>query len=77
VCDERVGRTQESTLNYVNMPVAIQPPTPRTGILGLSWRQLVGLIALGNAFVATYLHLWKIGKAGSLACGGGGGCALA
>lgn len=51
-------------------------PTARRGILGLSWRQLVALIALGNAFVATYLHLWKIGKAGSLACGGGGGCAL-
>ena len=51
-------------------------PAPRRGILGLSWRQLVALIALGNAFVATYLHLWKIGKAGTLACGGGGGCAL-
>lgn len=51
-------------------------PAPRRGILGLSWRQLVALIALGNAFVATYLHLWKIGKAGALACGGGGGCAL-
>lgn len=51
-------------------------PAPRRGILGLSWRQLVALIALGNAFVATYLHLWKIGKAGALACGGSGGCAL-
>ncbi len=50
--------------------------TPRRGILGLSWRQLVALIALGNVFVATYLHLWKIGKAGTLACGGSGGCAL-
>jgi uncharacterized membrane protein len=29
-----------------------------------------------NAFVATYLHLWKIGKAGALACGGSGGCAV-
>jgi len=45
------------------------------GILGLGWRQLTALIAIVNAFVATYLHLWKIGKAGSLACGGGGGCA--
>lgn len=51
-------------------------PAPRRGILGLTWRQLVALIALGNAFVATYLHLWKIGKAGALSCGGGGGCAL-
>ena len=72
-----MGRTQESALSYANMPAAVQPSTPRTGVLGLSWRQLVALIALGNAFVASYLHLWKIGKAGSLACGGGGGCALA
>ena len=49
---------------------------PRDGLLGLTYRQLVALIALGNAFVATYLHLWKIGKAGTLACGGGGGCAI-
>ena len=49
---------------------------PRAGILGLTWRQLIALIALVNAFVATYLHLWKIGKAGALSCGGGGGCAL-
>lgn len=58
------------------MSSAVQPLAPRSGVLGLSWRQLTALIALGNAFVATYLHLWKIGKAGSLACGGGGGCAL-
>jgi uncharacterized membrane protein len=59
------------------MSAVVQPLAPRSGLLGLSWRQLTALIALGNAFVATYLHLWKIGKAGSLACGGGGGCALA
>lgn len=47
----------------------------RSGILGLSYRQLIAVIALVNAFVATYLHLWKIGKAGALACGGSGGCA--
>jgi uncharacterized membrane protein len=51
-------------------------PTAPAGLLGLSWRQLTALIALANAFVATYLHLWKIGKAGSLSCGGSGGCAL-
>lgn len=51
-------------------------PASRSGALGLTWRQLVALIALVNAFVATYLHLWKIGKAGALACGGGAGCAL-
>lgn len=50
--------------------------SPRAGLFGLSWRQLIALIALINAFVASYLHLWKIGKAGALSCGGGSGCAL-
>lgn len=58
------------------MSTSVHPAPPRDGLLGLSWRQLVALIALGNAFVATYLHLWKIGKAGQLACGGSGGCAV-
>jgi uncharacterized membrane protein len=49
---------------------------PRSGLLGLSYRQLIAVLALINAFVATYLHLWKIGKAGALACGGSGGCAV-
>lgn len=53
-----------------------QLPTARHGVLGFSWRQIVALVALINALVATYLHLWKIGKAGSLACGGSGGCAV-
>jgi uncharacterized membrane protein len=57
------------------MPPAVHPE-PRRGILGLSWRQGVALLALVNAFVATYLHLWKIGEAGALACGGGGGCQI-
>jgi uncharacterized membrane protein len=57
------------------MSAAVRPE-PRRGALGLSWRQLVALLALGNAFVATYLHLWKIGKAGALACGGSGGCSI-
>ena len=47
----------------------------RSGVLGLSYRQLIAIVALVNAFVATYLHLWKIGKAGALTCGGSGGCA--
>lgn len=37
----------------------------------------IAVLALVNAIVATYLHLWKTGKAGSLACGAGGGCELA
>jgi uncharacterized membrane protein len=49
---------------------------PRTGLLGLSYRQIIAVIALINTFVATYLHLWKIGLAGTLACGGSGGCAV-
>jgi uncharacterized membrane protein len=68
-------RAQVSALTYVRMtsPVHTQP---RRGALGLTWRQVVALLALANAFVATYLHLWKIGKAGALACGGGGGCQI-
>jgi uncharacterized membrane protein len=49
---------------------------PRAGLAGLTYRQLLAIIALINALVATYLHLWKLGLAGNLACGGGGGCAI-
>lgn len=69
------GRARRSALTYATMLPAVHPE-PRRGILGVSWRQCVAVLALGNAFVATYLHLWKIGKAGSLACGGGGGCQI-
>lgn len=72
----RWARARNSALTYAIMSAAVQSNAAREGILGLSWRRLVALIALGNAFVAAYLHLWKIGKAGSLACGGSGGCAL-
>lgn len=72
----RVGARGGSALTYAPMPANAQPSPPRSGVLGLSWRQLVAVIALVNALVATYLHLWKLGKAGTLACGGGGGCAL-
>jgi uncharacterized membrane protein len=57
------------------MTETVQTPGPRRGALGLSYRQIIALIAMVNAFVATYLHLWKLGKAGTLACGGTGGCA--
>lgn len=41
----------------------------------MSLRKIIAVVALINALVATYLHLWKIGLTGSLACvGGGGGC---
>jgi uncharacterized membrane protein len=56
------------------MSETVRPP--RAGLLGLSWRQITALVAVVNALVATYLHLYKLGKVGSLACGGSGGCAL-
>jgi uncharacterized membrane protein len=37
----------------------------------------IALLALVNALVATYLHLWKTGRAGTLACTGGHGCEVA
>ena len=57
------------------MQTATHSP-PSDGVLGLSYRQLIAIVAIVNAFVATYLHLWKIGKAGALSCGGSGGCAV-
>ncbi len=41
------------------------------------WRMGIALLALINALVATYLHLWKIGKAGVLSCTAGHGCETA
>ncbi len=64
----------DTRLTYGTMTESVRTP-PRDGVLGLTYRQLIALIALVNAFVATYLHLWKLGKAGALACGGSGGCA--
>lgn len=63
-------------LSYAPMPTNAHPSQPRSGILGLLWRQWIALLALVNALVATYLHLWKLGKAGTLACGGSGGCTV-
>ena len=37
----------------------------------------IALLALVNALVATYLHLWKTGRAGTLACTSGHGCEVA
>ncbi len=53
------------------------PSERRARLLGLSYRQFIAVVALINLFVAAYLHLWKIGMAGTLACGEGHGCALA
>ena len=40
-------------------------------------RHWIALTALISGIVATYLHLWKIGLAGTLVCGGGQGCEIA
>ncbi|MEO5826069.1 MAG: vitamin K epoxide reductase family protein [Gemmatimonadales bacterium] len=44
---------------------------------GLTPRHWIALTALISAIVATYLHLWKIGLAGTLVCGAGHGCEVA
>lgn len=41
----------------------------------MSIRKFIAVAALANAMVALYLHLWKLGLTGSLACSGAGGCA--
>ena len=43
----------------------------------MGYRAAIAFLALVNAMVATYLHLWKIGKAGALSCATGQGCAVA
>ncbi len=41
----------------------------------MSIRKFITVASLVNVMVALYLHLWKIGVVGSLACTGTGGCA--
>ncbi len=43
----------------------------------MSPRQLIALASLVSSFVATYLHLWKKGVVGSLACTANHGCEIA
>ena len=40
----------------------------------LANRMLVALVAIVNAFVAAYLHLWKYGLVGANICSPGGDC---
>ena len=42
----------------------------------MTYRMGIALASLANALVAAYLHLWKIGLVGTLACSSGGGCEL-
>lgn len=44
---------------------------------GLTPRHWIALTALVSGVVATYLHLWKLGLAGQLACTANHGCEIA
>lgn len=41
---------------------------------GLTPRHVIAITALVSGIVALYLHLWKLGLAGTLACGASHGC---
>ena len=43
----------------------------------MKYRMAIAVLALVNALVAFYLHLYKMGKVGALACSAGGGCQVA
>jgi uncharacterized membrane protein len=40
----------------------------------MTYRMALALVALVDAIIALYLHLWKIGLAGTLSCGAEHGC---
>lgn len=40
----------------------------------MTYRMAIAFTSLVNALVAAYLHLWKLGLVGTLACTSGGGC---
>ncbi len=42
----------------------------------MKYRMTIALASLVSGLVALYLHLWKIGKVGQLACSAGHGCEL-
>lgn len=42
----------------------------------LTPRHAIAITALISGIVALYLHLWKLGLAGTLACGAGHGCEI-
>lgn len=43
----------------------------------MGYRMTIALLALVNSLVASYLHLWKIGRVGTLVCTASGGCETA
>ena len=56
-------------------PTARSPPSlPASRIV--TYRMGIALSSLVSALVALYLHLWKLGLTGSLACSSGNGCML-
>lgn len=62
------ARTEIDTcMSDIDAPDTSDAPSP---IL----RQVIAVLALANAGVATYLHLWKRGFMGALSCGAGHGC---
>jgi uncharacterized membrane protein len=42
----------------------------------MTHRMAIALASLVSGLVALYLHLWKLGLAGTLACAGGQGCEI-
>lgn len=55
---------------------ALTDDSGTAGIGAPTFRQLIAVLALLNAGVATYLHLWKLGFMGALSCGAGHGCEM-
>ncbi len=51
--------------------------TPAATDDSLTQRHWIALTALISGFVALYLHLWKLGLAGTLACTNSHGCEIA
>jgi uncharacterized membrane protein len=43
----------------------------------MMYRMTIAVLALVNCLVATYLHLWKTGRVGTLVCTASGGCETA
>lgn len=43
----------------------------------MKYRMTICVASLVSGLVALYLHLWKLGKVGNLACSAAGGCELA
>jgi uncharacterized membrane protein len=43
----------------------------------MTLRMAIALAALLDSIVSVYLHLWKLGLAGTLTCGAGHGCEIA